>query len=134
MLFTKNTIYKEGYSQRRLFTKNVTPKECSPHQMKFMKLQITRTNLYFLTFQQSNGEVSISMDQALIRRNDMTDDYLHSRANAMQNIESTIVELGGIFSQLAHMIKEQVRLKLGSSNSLNPNFRLKSTVYIENFQ
>ena len=25
----------------------------------------------------------------------------------MKNIESTIVELGGIFSQLAHMVKEQ---------------------------
>lgn len=33
--------------------------------------------------------------------------YLTSRADAMQNIESTIVELGGIFSQLANMIKEQ---------------------------
>lgn len=33
--------------------------------------------------------------------------YLQSRADTMQNIESTIVELGGIFSQLAHMIKEQ---------------------------
>lgn len=33
--------------------------------------------------------------------------YLNSRADAMQNIESTIVELGGIFTQLAHMIKEQ---------------------------
>ncbi len=38
---------------------------------------------------------------------DQTDDYLQSRADAMQNIESTIVELGGIFQQLAHMIKEQ---------------------------
>ncbi len=36
-----------------------------------------------------------------------TDEYLQSRADAMQNIESTVVELGGIFSQLAHMIKEQ---------------------------
>jgi syntaxin 5 len=52
------------------------------------------------------------MDQALIRRNDITDDYLHSRANAMQNIESTIVELGGIFQQLAHMIKEQEEVML----------------------
>ena len=34
-------------------------------------------------------------------------EYLNSRADAMQNIESTIVELGGIFQQLAHMIKEQ---------------------------
>ena len=33
--------------------------------------------------------------------------YLQSRADAMQNIESTIVELGGIFNQLAHIIKEQ---------------------------
>ena len=36
---------------------------------------------------------------------DMT--YLQSRADAMQNIETTIVELGGIFNQLATMIKEQ---------------------------
>ncbi|XP_060531583.1 syntaxin-5 [Cylas formicarius] len=38
---------------------------------------------------------------------DQTDDYLQSRAETMQNIESTIVELGGIFQQLAHMVKEQ---------------------------
>lgn len=48
------------------------------------------------------------MDTALIQRSDMTEEYLHTRANAMQNIESTIVELGGIFQQLAHMIKDQV--------------------------
>ena len=30
------------------------------------------------------------------------------RADAMHTIESTIVELGGIFSQLATMVKEQV--------------------------
>ena len=47
-------------------------------------------------------------NQALVqvqRGGDMS--YLQSRADAMQNIESTIVELGGIFQQLAHMIKEQ---------------------------
>ncbi|XP_064215041.1 syntaxin-5 isoform X2 [Tribolium castaneum] len=38
---------------------------------------------------------------------DETDQYLQSRAETMQNIESTIVELGGIFQQLAHMVKEQ---------------------------
>ncbi|RZF46652.1 hypothetical protein LSTR_LSTR014988 [Laodelphax striatellus] len=43
--------------------------------------------------------------QALIM--DETDQYLSSRAETMQNIESTIVELGGIFSQLAFMVKEQ---------------------------
>lgn len=38
---------------------------------------------------------------------DETDNYLRDRAETMQNIESTIVELGGIFQQLAHMVKEQ---------------------------
>lgn len=38
---------------------------------------------------------------------DESDNYLGQRAETMQNIESTIVELGGIFQQLAHMVKEQ---------------------------
>uniref|UniRef100_A0A1A9WM30 t-SNARE coiled-coil homology domain-containing protein n=1 Tax=Glossina brevipalpis TaxID=37001 RepID=A0A1A9WM30_9MUSC len=38
---------------------------------------------------------------------DESDDYVQQRAETMQNIESTIVELGGIFQQLAHMVKEQ---------------------------
>ncbi|XP_036845246.1 syntaxin-5 [Oncorhynchus mykiss] len=35
------------------------------------------------------------------------DSYIQRRADTMQNIESTIVELGSIFQQLAHMVKEQ---------------------------
>jgi len=59
---------------------------------------------------QSNGQVAISMEQSsammqMQRGGDTS--YLQSRADAMQNIESTIVELGGIFNQLATMIKEQ---------------------------
>lgn len=38
---------------------------------------------------------------------DEQDSYLQSRADTMQSIEQTIVELGGIFQQLAHMVKEQ---------------------------
>lgn len=38
---------------------------------------------------------------------DESDQYVQERAETMQNIESTIVELGGIFQQLAHMVKEQ---------------------------
>jgi syntaxin 5 len=34
-------------------------------------------------------------------------DDLQSRAVTMQIIESTIVDLGGIFQQLAHIVKEQ---------------------------
>ena len=54
----------------------------------------------------NGGEVAISMDQ-MYQMKDQTDTYLQSRADTMQSIEKTIVELGGIFSQLAHMIKEQ---------------------------
>ncbi|XP_020279276.1 syntaxin-5 [Pseudomyrmex gracilis] len=45
-----------------------------------------------------------TMQQAI---QDDTDAYVQSRTETMQNIESTIVELGGIFQQLAHMVKEQ---------------------------
>jgi syntaxin 5 len=38
---------------------------------------------------------------------DESDRYLDSRAETMQNIESTVAELGGIFYQLAHVMKEQ---------------------------
>lgn len=43
----------------------------------------------------------------LMLYSDESDNYVQQRAETMQNIESTIVELGGIFQQLAHMVKEQ---------------------------
>jgi len=65
----------------------------------------------------SAGDTIISMDgiqpdQRQLMLHGQSDAYLQDRANTMQSIESTIVELGGIFQQLAHMIKEQVRPKL----------------------
>lgn len=72
-----------------------------------------------LLFQEEDHQTSThSESQPLIPRQsqnqmqaalmyDETDNYLQSRAETMQNIESTIVELGGIFQQLAHMVKEQ---------------------------
>jgi len=57
-----------------------------------------------------NGDAVIDMGGAmggqLVVTQD-TDSYYSSRADAMHTIESTIVELGGIFSQLATMVKEQ---------------------------
>lgn len=38
---------------------------------------------------------------------DETESYLRSRTDAVQSIESTVVELGGIFQQLALMVREQ---------------------------
>ena len=42
----------------------------------------------------------LQQEQQMVVRQDA---YLTSRASAMQNVESTIHELGGIFQQLAHM-------------------------------
>lgn len=47
------------------------------------------------------------MQQQQMLLYDESDQYVQQRAETMQNIESTIVELGGIFQQLAHMVKEQ---------------------------
>lgn len=52
------------------------------------------------------GETSSLQTQQMALRDD-TDSYIQQRAETMHNIESTIVELGGIFQQLAHMVKEQ---------------------------
>ncbi|KAF4517967.1 hypothetical protein B566_EDAN005334 [Ephemera danica] len=52
-----------------------------------------------------DGRMMMQSQQMMMQ--DDTDMYLQSRAETMQNIESTIVELGGIFQQLAHMVKEQ---------------------------
>jgi len=60
------------------------------------------------------GEVAIDMNnigrsqfQHQMQLIDEQDSYIQNRADAMQNIEATIVELGTIFQQLAHMVKEQ---------------------------
>jgi syntaxin 5 len=76
-----------------------------------------------LLYSENDDQVNIDMSssssasQPLLPNNQMqqqqmllyddTDQYVQQRAETMQNIESTIVELGGIFQQLAHMVKEQ---------------------------
>ena len=47
-----------------------------------------------------------SQQQQLLMQ-DETEQYIQDRAETMHSIESTIVELGGIFQQLALMVKEQ---------------------------
>lgn len=73
-----------------------------------------------LLMEQDNSNQSVAIDfgasshsQPLLQQQqqvmlyDESDQYVQERAETMQNIESTIVELGGIFQQLAHMVKEQ---------------------------
>ena len=72
------------------------------------------TGSVLLNEEPSTGDFSINMDMTERERYrqqlqliDEQDSYIQDRADTMQNIEQTIVELGSIFSQLAHMVKEQ---------------------------
>jgi syntaxin 5 len=49
----------------------------------------------------------VQQQQQLLAFEDNSVQYLEERANAMQSVESTIVELGTIFNQLATMVQQQ---------------------------
>ncbi|KAF0990531.1 hypothetical protein HZS_2976 [Henneguya salminicola] len=55
---------------------------------------------------QTGNSTGKLQDQLLIIQ-EAVPTYLEDRLNAVQTIESTIIELGGIFQQLAHMVNEQ---------------------------
>ncbi|KII71745.1 Syntaxin-5 [Thelohanellus kitauei] len=57
------------------------------------------------TSRPANSEASLQ-DQLMIVQESVPT-YLQDRLNAVQTIESTIVELGDIFHQLAHLVNEQ---------------------------
>lgn len=66
----------------------------------------------------SNGDVAINLGcggsggayHQQLQLMEEQDTYLQSRADTMRTIESTIVELGQMFTQLATMVKEQEEL------------------------
>uniref|UniRef100_A0A6M2DR48 Putative snare protein sed5/syntaxin 5 n=1 Tax=Xenopsylla cheopis TaxID=163159 RepID=A0A6M2DR48_XENCH len=95
---------REQFSQRSVNT-GIPPNVNKAHQGSLL-----------LANEQVNIDLEGNASQPLLPMNsqtqqmlmqDETDNYLQNRAETMQNIESTIVELGGIFQQLAHMVKEQ---------------------------
>ena len=68
--------------------------------------------------QKASESVAISMDgdygsrpsssqHQTLQLVEQQDNYITERAETMETIESTIVELGNIFQQLATMVKEQ---------------------------
>uniref|UniRef100_A0AC34QYV1 t-SNARE coiled-coil homology domain-containing protein n=1 Tax=Panagrolaimus sp. JU765 TaxID=591449 RepID=A0AC34QYV1_9BILA len=61
--------------------------------------------------QSNGGSYVLEMDQLQLQEQspllDNTDTYYRDRLGAMENIESSISQLGQIFSQLAHLVQEQ---------------------------
>ncbi|CAB1332957.1 unnamed protein product [Coregonus sp. 'balchen'] len=65
----------------------------------------THSNTIVVSLQSKLASMSNDFKSVLEVRTE--DSYIQSRSDTMQNIETTIVELGSIFQQLAHMVKEQ---------------------------
>lgn len=64
---------------------------------------------------------SQQQDQALLQQNTQ-DAYLTSRQDALQDVESTIVELGNIFQQLSHMVHEQGEMAVRIDENMDETF------------
>ncbi|CAJ0745526.1 10247_t:CDS:2 [Entrophospora sp. SA101] len=82
---------------------NNTPSGDSP-LYKTQKRNDNR-NTDFLALDMSTGQSHQQQQQ--LQLVEQQDNYIHSRASAIESIESTISELGNIFQQLATMVAEQ---------------------------
>jgi hypothetical protein len=72
----------------------------SSSQAPFLQQQQQQQSAPVPSFlQQQQQQLTLSAPQ---------DTYMSSRAEALQNVESTIVELGGIFNKLSEMVSQQV--------------------------
>ncbi|KAI3351157.1 hypothetical protein L3Q82_005714 [Scortum barcoo] len=100
---------KQQRSRREQFSQ--PPVSTSPLMANNFMLTKTESSVLMQDESRSLGDVAIDMDSQTnplqLQLIDEQDSYIQSRADTMQNIESTIVELGSIFQQLAHMVKEQ---------------------------
>ncbi|KAL4622996.1 syntaxin-5-like [Arapaima gigas] len=102
-----------------LLLNHINLKQQRSRREQFSQAPIPASSLQATNFKSSvlmqdesrrSNDVSIEMDSRAsqqLQLIDEQDSYIQSRADTMQNIESTIVELGSIFQQLAHMVKEQ---------------------------
>ncbi|XP_011305955.1 syntaxin-5 [Fopius arisanus] len=106
VLEVRSENMREEQSRREQFTQGHVSTRLPPSVMSGQQGSL-------LMQEQDSNTVSIDFDpeprQMMIQKTirDDSEAYVASRADTMQNIESTIVELGGIFQQLAHMVKEQ---------------------------
>jgi syntaxin 5 len=82
-------------------------------------LQIKVDNIKIMYFyrrsRNEDGAIASSGAQQLQHQHAMVplqDSYMQSRTEALQNVESTIHELGSIFTQLATMVAQQGEIAL----------------------
>lgn len=107
VLEVRSENMREEHSRRQQFTQGSVSTMLPPSVVS------GKQGSLLLQEEASSNSIAIDLEPAMNHQlmqqamQDDTDAYVQSRAETMQNIESTIVELGGIFQQLAHMVKEQ---------------------------
>ncbi|CAK8677627.1 unnamed protein product [Clavelina lepadiformis] len=113
-------VRRENMKQQKLRKDQFSSSNLSS-SMPSSATQGTRGSVLLMDEQRSSnpsGSVAISMDggdhpgrsstqHQTMQLIDQQDSYITERAETMETIESTIVELGNIFQQLATMVKEQ---------------------------
>lgn len=81
------------------------------------------------TRKKTNGDHGASSSQPFAQQQQLAvqqDSYMQSRAEALQNVESTIHELSNIFTQLATMVSQQGELAIRWTSS----FKFYSTFFL----
>lgn len=68
--------------------------------------------LFHISFRKQTEMESQPLLQQQQQQVEQQDSYMQSRAEALHNVESTIHELGGIFTQLATMVSQQGELAI----------------------
>lgn len=98
---------KTQQERKDIFTGSISSNKSTPTRVQSGSI-LYKSNIDSLPDSpaRTGGEVAISMPQMLVVA-PQQDEYTMSRAAAVESIESIIVELGGIFQQLAALVAEQ---------------------------
>ncbi|KMZ56202.1 putative Syntaxin [Zostera marina] len=108
-LFSKKDNTNSFIRQRPVANRPM-PSESTP--LPWANESVTSSQLF--SRRQVNGDASSSA-QPLVQQQQLVsvhDTYMQSRSEALQNVESTIHELGNIFTQLATMVSQQGELAI----------------------
>ncbi|KAF7997071.1 hypothetical protein HCN44_005348 [Aphidius gifuensis] len=110
VLEVRSENMREEQNRREQFTQGYVSSRLPPSVMDsqqgslLLQEEDTRNKTVSIDLEPDNMSSQLQMHKVI---HDDTDSYVTQRAETMQNIESTIIELGGIFQQLAFMVKEQ---------------------------
>ncbi len=87
--------------------------QCAPHWEAMLYILFYRRRS---TLDDSEPRAAQGQGQMQQQMVPVQDSYMQNRAEALQNVESTIVELSNIFSQLATMVAQQGEMAIRSDN------------------